>query len=141
MIVMRRSADYDDLIPQLKGKKVAIWTCNTCARLCNEIGGQKSAEVLAERLSSDGVEITGILSTSASCIMSKVDSKYDEKIIGGCDIVLSLVCDVGSACVEQMFGKPVLNPIETLGTGYLDINGMPILADGSTVMMRVSPFV
>lgn len=141
MMVMRRNADYEDLLPELRGKKVAIWTCNTCARLCNGLGGQKSAEALAEKLIADGIEVTGVLSTSASCFMSKVDSKYDEEIIGNCDVVLSLTCDVGSFCAEEMFGKPVFNPIDTLGPGYLDVNGMPILSDGSVVMLRVSPFI
>lgn len=141
MIIMRRSADYATLLRDLAGKKVAIWTCNTCARLCNGIGGKDSAEALAERLASDGVEVTGVLSTSASCIVPKVESKYDPAAIDGCDVILSLTCDVGASCAEEVFGRPSINPIETLGPGYLDGNMMPILSDGRVVMMGCDPFV
>ena len=141
MMIMRRSVDYAGLLGQLRGKKVAIWTCDTCARLCNGIGGKASATALMERLVSDGIDVTGVLSTSASCIMSKVSSKYDSEIIDGCDIILALTYDVGSMCAEIAFDKDSINPIETLGPGYLDDNMMPILGDGRVVMMGCDPFI
>lgn len=141
MMIMRRSVDYTELLGQLRGKKVAIWTCDTCARLCNGIGGKASATALMERLVSDGIEVTGVLSTSASCIMSKVSSKYDPEVIDGCDVILALTCDVGSMCAEIAFDKDSLNPIETLGPGCLDDNMMPILGDGRVVMMGCDPFI
>lgn len=140
MMIMRRSVDYTELLEQLRSKKVAIWTCDTCARLCNGIGGKASATALRDRLIEDGIVVTGVLSTSASCILSKVSSKYDSEIIGGCDVILALTCDVGSMCAEIAFDRDSINPIETLGAGYLDDNMMPILADGSVVMMRCDPF-
>ena len=133
--------DYTMLREILRGKKVAVWTCNTCARLCNGIGGEESAGRLAERLREDGIEVTGVLSTSASCIAPKVDRKYDEAIIEGADVILSLTCDVGSHCAGTVFGKPMFNPIETLGPGYLDLNGVPLLADGMVVFKDSDPFV
>jgi hypothetical protein len=39
------------------------------------------------------------------------------------------------------FDKEILNPVETLGQGYLDENRMLVLADGRIVMMGCSPFV
>ena len=141
MIIMRRSMDYPMLREILRGKKVVVWTCNTCARLCNNIGGEESANRLAEKLREDGIEVTGVLSTSASCIAQKVDKKYDEEVIGGADVVLSLTCDMGSFCAGTVFDKPMVNPIETLGTGYIDLNGVPLLSDGVVVFKDSDPFV
>ena len=141
MLVMARDSDYAELSERLRGHRVLVWTCNTCARLCNGIGGDEAAGRLAERLREDGIEVTGVISTSASCIASKVDRKYDEGIIGGADVVLSLTCDVGSSCAGTVFGKPVVNPIETLGTGYMDLNGVPLLADGRVVFKDSDPFI
>lgn len=141
MMIMRRSVDYAELLGQLRGKKVAVWTCDTCARLCNGIGGKTSATALADRLVVDGVEVTGVLSTSASCLLPKVSSKYDPDVLDGCDVILSLTCDVGALCAELAFDRPSINPLDTLGPGYLDDNLVPILSDGSVVMMGCDPFV
>lgn len=140
MMVMRRSMDYGRLKEELRGKRVAIWTCNTCARLCNGIGGSDSAERLASKLRKDGVDVLRVVSVSASCIMAKVAEKADDPIIDRCDVILALLCDVGSGCAGMVFGKEILNPIETLGHGYLDENRVPLLADGSVVLMGCSPF-
>ena len=141
MMIMRRSMEYADLVPKLRSHKVCIWTCDTCARLCNGIGGKAAATGLMERLRADGVYVTGVLSTSAGCMMSKLNDKWDSKELEDCDLILTLTCDVGSACAEMAFCKDCLNPIETLGPGYLDENRVPMLADGRVVLMGCDPFI
>lgn len=141
MMIMRRSADYADLVKKLKSHKVCIWTCDTCARLCNGIGGRAAATELMDSLRADGVDVTGVLSTSAGCIMSKLTDKWDSKELEDCDLILALTCDVGSICAEAVFQKECYNPIETLGPGYLDENRVPMLADGRVVLMGCDPFI
>lgn len=46
MTVMARDRDYPDLLEDVRGRKVLVWTCNTCARMCN-IGGKEAGERLA----------------------------------------------------------------------------------------------
>lgn len=140
MMVVRRSMDYPELRDKLRGKRVAIFTCNTCARLCNEVGGKDSAERLAARLRKDGVDALKVVSVSAACLMGKVRAVSDDTVVSMCDVIVTLVCDVGSACAGTCFGKDILNPVETVGPGYLDDNGVPTLADGSIVMMGCGPF-
>lgn len=141
MMIIRRGMDYPELRDSLRGKRVAIWTCNTCARLCNGIGGSESAERLASKLRNDGVSAMCVISIPASCIMPKVAEKTDDAVLGMCDVILALSCDVGADCMARCTGKEVSNPIETLGPGYLDGNRMPLLADGRVVLMGCSPFV
>ena len=48
MIVMARDRGYDELLESLKGRRVLVWTCNTCARFCG-VGGREAAEDLRRR--------------------------------------------------------------------------------------------
>ena len=140
MMIVRRSMDYSELRDSLRGKRVAVFTCNTCARLCNGVGGKDSAERLAARLRKDGVDALKVISVPAACIMAKVRVVSDDPVAARCDAIVTLVCSVGSDCAEACFGRETINPVDTLGTGYLDDNGVPTLADGSIVMMGCSPF-
>jgi len=114
-----RDRPYSELKDDLIGKKVVIWTCNTCARLCFDIGGTESAERLAAALRDDGIEVLGVLHTTASCIEKKVVEKYDKELFGQADIVLSLTCNIGALCAERSFKIKVFNPIATVGAGFI----------------------
>jgi len=120
MLMIARDREYEDIRNSLKGKKVIIWTCNTCARLCNGMGGDDAANNLASALKKDGIEVKGVLSTSASCLKGKVRQKEDKQLIGDADMILSLTCDIGSQCASSVFGIEALNPFVTLGPGFID---------------------
>ncbi len=117
---MARNRTYDELLEDLKGHSVLIWTCKTCIRLCGNIGGLESSERLSNRLKADGINVTGIASTSAGCLENKVIGKIDFELLAHSDIILVLACDIGSECVKNIFKKDVINPICTLGCGYMD---------------------
>lgn len=140
MQIVERDRGYPELLESLRGRKVLIWTCNTCARLCNGVGGETSAERLSERLSADGIGIAGVLSISASCIIRKIESKKNESGISDYDIVLALTCDIGARCARDVFGCEVLNPVRTLGPGLLDGDGIPVTADGERTGKMMSPY-
>ena len=144
---MSRSMDYPELLGMLKGKRVGIWTCNTCARLCNNIGGTESCERLAEKLSKDGVKVTKVASTSAACLEDKVIGKKDEVLSGDPEIILSMTCSAGADNASRIFGKDVVNPVTTFGYGILREDGTPVLMkDGDMIPVgelsqRSSPFI
>lgn len=118
MQIMLRDREYPALLEELRGKKVLVWSCNTCARLC-DVGGTRNAEALAAKLKGDGIDVVGAAATGASCIASNIRKCQDGKE-KECDVIVSLTCDIGSALVSRVFGKPSLNPVRTLGTGYRD---------------------
>jgi len=124
-----RDRPYSELRDSLAGKKVVIWTCNTCARLCYDIGGEASAQRLAEALRNDGIEVLGVLHTGASCIEKKVREKYDETLFKNADVVISMTCNIGSLCAEMAFGKEVMNPLATLGAGFIGENRRILLCE------------
>jgi len=126
MMMILRDTDYNDLLDAVKGRNVIIWTCNTCARICNGIGGREAADRLAAKLREDGVNVLSSMSTSAGCLMSKVRSKAPD-IPADADVIISLTCDTGVSCASKAFGKDVLAPFATVGTGYLDDDGTLIV--------------
>lgn len=140
MIMMARAMDYSELVEKLKGKKVIIMTCNTCARLCDGIGGDQSASKLAEVLRADNIHVSKVLSTSACCLEKKVLGKFEGSVSEEADIILALTCDMGAVSTGRVFGMPVLNPIVTLGPGILDLDGRLLIpSDGG--LSEVSNFI
>ena len=125
MQVMARDRDYGDLVADLRGRSVLVWTCDTCARFCG-IGGRDRAEDIASRLSSDGIAVAGVIRSSACCFMRK--AREMAASAEGYDMVLALCCDMGARNASEATGKEVLNPVVTFGTGYLDRNGRNRLA-------------
>ena len=132
MMMIARNTDYGDVLDAVKGKKVSIWTCNTCAKLCNGIGGQEAADRLAERLRSDGITVSSSVSVSAACMMSKVRPKAAE-VSKDADVIISLTCDIGVICASDAFEKEVLAPLVTLGYGFADCDGSPMIILGPDV--------
>jgi len=127
MMVMARDREYPQLLEELRGRRVLVWTCTTCARLCS-VGGNDTAVRLAGRLEEDGVDVVGTASTSASCLMPKVADRIPDP--DGYDVVLALTCDIGSACASRFTHKETVNPIDTFGKGYMGMDGSPRLSDG-----------
>ncbi len=140
MMLMERSCDYPELRDSLRGKSVVIWACSTCASLCNDIGSKDSVESLSKRLAADGVDVRGVVFTRAICLMSRARSSSDDPNIQDADVILALSCDMGAADMGRATGKDVINPIVTIGHGYLDDDGIPCLPDGSTLSPKSSPF-
>ena len=133
MIVMARDRGYDELLESLKGRRVLVWTCNTCARFCG-VGGREAAEDLRRRLSADGVEASGPVSSSACGFMRNAD-RMAEEAGGGYDTILALCCDIGAVNAREATGREVVNPIVTFGSGNLGRDGVPHLV--SVVCGRV----
>ena len=124
MMVMVPGEGYGSVPDGVRGKRVLIWTCNTCARLCG-VGGGERAEETAAMLASENVDVAGTETASAACFMSKALER-----LGGrddYDVVLALCCDLGAGCAAKASGRPVINPVDTLGVGCLDEDGIPRL--------------
>jgi hypothetical protein len=137
MIMVARDRTYSELKVQLEGKKVVIWTCNTCARLCNGIGGDEAALNLRTALEHDGIEVFGILSTSAACLKSKVRKAEDRSVLNKGDILLSLTCDMGSLCAEEIFQMKAINPLISIGYGYVEEDrSLTVIAEGEQRDLR-----
>lgn len=135
MMTMARDRTYGELLQALKGRKVLIWTCGTCARLCDGLGGKDAAADLAARLSADGIGVVGEVHSSACCLMPKALS-MGGSAPEGYDLVLALCCDNGARNAGTATGIEVLNPVTTFGPGLQDAEGRPrvsVYRDGRIV--------
>ncbi len=128
MMVMVRDRDYSELLQELKCKKVAIWTCNTCARLSDGVGGSEAAIRLGDKLRDDGVDVVWIGHTSASCVEKKV-IEASREMEGNPDAVVVLTCNIGSVLAAKIFDIPAINPISILGQGYIGENREIFIVD------------
>ena len=135
MMIIARSMGYEDILNAVKGKRVVVWTCGTCARLCYGIGGTEAAARLAEELNKDGVNASAV-HVSAACLTAKVKVKADG--LKEADAVVSLTCAVGDACLRNMFRGEIITPLITLGHGYADADGSFIVTSGDGVTMSVT---
>ncbi len=123
MMVVVRSIDYRELLKTLRDRKVAIWSCGTCARICG-ISGEGPVSSLAERLKADGVEVVASSSVGASCLADRIKAKVDLETLRKADLVLTLTCDAGSDTLSEVLGPvEVFNPIITLGQGRRSADG------------------
>lgn len=131
MLIITRNMDLEALVEEVHGKKVAIWTCRTCARLCQGLGGDEAASALSQFLIARGVSVVGTSSTSASCLTSKVSSAMAKGPFQDAEIIISLTCDVAINVLSGFTETPILKCTKTWGRGYLDNQNNPILMETS----------
>lgn len=127
MLIITRSMDMEGLMENIKGRKVAIWTCRTCARLCDGLGGDEAAHRLADALRARGIEVTGTASTSASCLWAKVEAAMEKQPFHDAEVVIPLTCDTASLLLERFTDLPIIRCTLTWGRGCLDQEGDPSL--------------
>ncbi|MCL2608045.1 MAG: hypothetical protein FWD92_05790 [Methanomassiliicoccaceae archaeon] len=125
-MIIARGMEYAEVLNAVKGRKAAVWTCDTCARLCDRIGGKDAADRLAYELRSDGIDVVSSTSVSAACLISKICLKMEE-IPEEVDIIISLTCDIGVKCAARTFKKEILSPLVTLGRGFVEADGTPVV--------------
>lgn len=140
MQVMVFDGGFPGIIGTLRGKKVLVWTCDTCARMCG-VGGTGRAGEAADFLKNAGIDVVGTISQKAVCVSAGSDA---EALSGtdGFDIVLMLACGVASRVAETLTGKQTVNPVTVLGPGYRDGNRRIFLVtepDGKTVLAENVP--
>ena len=131
MIITGRNRDYKEVADSLKAKRVLLFTCNTCIRLCGNIGGRKAAEDLSEKLKGDGIDVIEVIDVSAACIAKKIRGKLTQSKVKASDVILALTWPLGASSIAAVSGVDVFNPLETIGVGYLDEDGVPIVVSGS----------
>jgi hypothetical protein len=129
MIATLRTMTYPQLKGSLeKGARVIIWSCNTCARFCEGMGGREAVERLANRLREDGFEVVHEELVTASCLLDKVISKVERHPdeFGSADVIIPLTCSEGQRTLEMATDVKVLDACRTVGHGIHSEKGMMI---------------
>lgn len=133
MLIMTRKMDLDGLVEKVRGKRVGIWTCRTCARLCDGLGGDEAAERLESALEERGIEVCGRASTSASCLWDKVERALADDPFRDAEVIIPLTCDVAAKMLESFSDALAVDCVLTRGRGGLSEEKEPLLMgpDGS----------
>lgn len=102
----------------MKGDKICLVSCNTCARKC-ETGGKEVMDELAARLKSDGYNVIGETLVGMPCGLKHLD----EVILQG-DTAVVLGCDASVKAISTLFPEvKVIPALDTVGLGAWDENG------------------
>ena len=104
---------YEEIIKQLDtADKIAVISCNTCARECG-VGGLSKADELVDRLTQNGYTVTEEVVLQDACS----ESVYRKaRIRLDADTIIVLACSAGIACVKRLYPKKrVLTVTEDVG--------------------------
>ena len=135
MIASLRTMTYDELKGLIeKGARIAVWSCNTCAKASHGFGGGESMKELASRLRSDGFDVRKEELMPASCYYDGIrvrkekwvaDGEYDE-----IDVIIPLACQEARAAMTELFpDKKIVDDSRTAGLGVLNDSGVCVLTD------------
>jgi len=128
MIISLRCMTYDELKTKLKKEdKVVVMACNNCIKFCDELGGRKSMNDLADKLEKDGYDIVRRELIGMSCLQDLVRKrKTDEatrEAFEEATAIVPLVCEDGYENVKFVFSdKNVINATKTIGLGVFSTN-------------------
>jgi len=118
-MIFAKIEDYEEIVKKLDKKedKIALISCNTCARTCGN-GGIRKLNELGLRLIRDGYNVTDeavVLYACSEHILREAKLDLDANTI----IVLS--CSAGWACFSRNFAdKKVLKVTEDIGLVMTD---------------------
>lgn len=121
--ISARRFDYDGLTAKLKPTdKIAIVSCNSCARRCNDLGGEIGLENLARKLETDGYSLVRRELLHIACdpkhLASRLEDADAAQALGEANVVLPLACEAGHRTISQLLPKAdVIDIAKTLGKG------------------------
>lgn len=105
--------------------RVFLMGCGQCATVAHT-GGEKELAETAQRLVSEGYEVTGWTVGDVTCHLNgtKLDMRKHRAEIDGADAVLVLACGAGVQTTADAVSKPVLPGLESLFLGTVIRNGV-----------------
>ncbi|NLI74315.1 MAG: hypothetical protein GX369_06065 [Euryarchaeota archaeon] len=135
MIASLRTMTYEELKNTLgKDERIAIWSCDTCAKSCDGFGGEESMKSLASQLRSDGFNVQKEELLVASCYFDGIRNRKEKWVSDGeydeIDVIIPLACQEARVAMEKLLpDKRIIDDSRTAGLGMLDKNGVCILTD------------
>jgi len=122
-MIFSKVLPYDDIVKQLnkQDSKIAIISCNGCARICGS-GGLNRANRLRFKLIRDGYKVTDVVVVLYSCSEPSLrELKRKIKLNPDVNTIISLACSAGWACITRNFpDKKVINATEDVGLMVID---------------------
>lgn len=118
MTVITTKKPFEEVLTALKkSKKIAIVSCGSCAAMC-QTGGTEGAKEMADKLESEGFEVTTIIVPEEVCdnrVMKK-DFRQIEEELKDTDAILTLSCGLGVASITEVLANKHPNIPVFIGT-------------------------
>ena len=122
-MIFSKVLPYKDIVKFLSKKesKIAIISCNGCARICGS-GGLSKAEELGFRLIRDGYKVMDEVVVLYACSEPSLwELKRKIKMNPEVNTLISLACSAGWSCITRNFpNKKVINATEDVGLMVID---------------------
>ncbi len=118
-----RRFEYEVLKTKLRPHdKIVILSCNSCARLSNELGGEQGLKRLADKLAADGFKVIHRELLSVACspeeLRSRLNDEVNRKLFEEADVIIPLTCRAGIERLKKVLpGRRILVVTKTLGKG------------------------
>ncbi len=110
-------------LDELNAKKIAIISCDSCAKLC-ETGGEEGLEKLKKKLEENGFEIIYTKVIPVMCNLCVEKSGLDFEKIKEADVLIPLSCDAGKFILHKLVpDKKIVTYLDTRGLGAVGENG------------------
>jgi hypothetical protein len=121
--VTARRCEYEELRSELQSnERIVILSCDSCAKLNNELGGEQGAENLATKLAADGFKVIHRELLEVACSPDELNNLLSDgslrRLFEEADVVIPLSCSAGMKRVKQALPRlRILRVTETLGLG------------------------
>lgn len=121
--ISARLFEYEGLKAELRpDEKIAIFSCDNCARRCDGLGGRKGLTTLADKLTADGFSVVCRELFRALCsrkhLLARLEVEECQELLIQVDLILPLACEAGTERVRELLpDHRVLETTKTLGIG------------------------
>jgi len=118
-----RRFEYEALKARLQpDDRIAILSCDSCAKQSDGLGGEQGLESLADKLSPDGFNVVRRELLPVACSLEQLTALLDDegnrKLFEEVDVIVPLSCQRGIESAKDILpGLRILRVTETLGTG------------------------
>jgi hypothetical protein len=118
-----RRFEYEALKARLKpDDRIAILSCDSCAKQSDGLGGEQGLESLADKLSADGFNVVSRELLPIACSLEQLTALLDDegnrKLFEEVDVIVPLSCQRGIESAKDILpGLRIIRVTETLGTG------------------------
>jgi hypothetical protein len=118
-----RRFEYEALKARLQpDDRIAILSCDSCAKQSDGLGGEQGLESLADKLSADGYNVVSRELLPVACSLEQLTALLDDegnrKLFEEVDVIVPLSCQRGIESAKDILpGLRIIRVTETLGTG------------------------
>ena len=118
-----RRFDYETLKSKLAADaRIVILSCDACAKLSADLGGEQGLESLSDKLLADGFSVVHRELLPIACAPDQLSDRLEDdairELFEDADVIIPLACQAGEKRAQETIpGSTILTVTRTLGKG------------------------